>query len=260
MKRDVSYCRPRLVLAAIALMLFAGTAAPLMLYAEDDRPGLSKILREKSQDLKEDRFLLEISPCYYKYKTDAGDWLNTGLFFKANVAPAWEIGIGSDFLSYQSPDFGLSDIYAGAKWKFYAASDWTMALSGYVLFPTGDKAFREPGMEPTLTLLVSRTLGAWEIGLSVGSTYAADEQDDPNYLDLEIGIEVDYTPDAKNSFSVFSSGYGPDQRIDGSSRFLVGTSYTRTLTDHQSLGIMLMKGLSGRGMDWSSVLTYSFTF
>ena len=250
----------KLVLAILALLLIAQTAAPQVLPAEDDRPALSRILRERSQDLAEDRFLLEMSPCYYKYKTDTGDWLNTGLFFKAKVAPAWEIGIGSDFLSYQSPDFGLSDLYAGAKWTFYAKQDWTMALSGYVLFPTGDKAFREPGIEPTLTLLISRTLSAWEVSLSVGSTYAADEQGDPNYLDLEMGIEVDYTPDAKNSFSVFSSGYGPDQRIDGSPRFLVGTSYTRTLTDHQSLGIMLMKGLSGSGMDWSSVLTYSITF
>ncbi|HOC58523.1 MAG: hypothetical protein KBA28_02905 [Syntrophaceae bacterium] len=250
----------KVLLVMTILMLFAGTTTPWISSAQDDRPTLRKITQEKSQDLKEGQFLLEMTPCYYKYKTDSEDWMNMGLFFKANVAPSLEIGIGSDFLSYQNPDFGLSDIYAGAKWKFYAKNDWTLAISGYILFPTGDKAFREPGIEPTLTLLVSRTLGAWEISLSVGSTYAADEQGDPNYLDLEMGIEVDYTPDAKNSFSIFSTGYGPDQRIDGGHRSLVGTSYTRTLTDHQSLGIMFMKGLSSRGMDWSSLLTYSLTF
>lgn len=119
----------KVLLVMTILMLFAGTTTPWISSAQDDRPTLRKITQEKSQDLKEGQFLLEMTPCYYKYKTDSEDWMNMGLFFKANVAPSLEIGIGSDFLSYQNPDFGLSDIYAGAKWKFYAKNDWTLAFS-----------------------------------------------------------------------------------------------------------------------------------
>lgn len=251
--------RSRPAIAMILLVFFAGNLSPAFC-SDEGRSLLNKILRERSPDVEDGRFLMQISPCYYKYKTDSADWLNTGLFFKANIGPAWELGLGSDFVSCQSPDCGLSDIYAGAKWSFYDKNNWNMAFSGYVLFPTGDKAFREPGVEPSLTLSLSRKLNAWEMEISVGTTYAADEQGDQNYLDLEASFEVDYALDANNSFSVFSSGYGPDQRIDGSPRFIAGASYTRTLTDHQSLEIMLMKGLSSRGMDWSSLLTYSLTF
>lgn len=233
---------------------------PAAVCADNDRDKVNKILRDRSPEVQEGRFLLQVSPCYYKKKADSVDWLNTGLFLKANIDASWEVGLGSDFISYHSPDCGFSDVYTWINWTFYAKNDWTMALSGNVLFPTGSKAFREPGMEPSLTLLVSRKVGHWELGLSIGSTYAADEEGDPNYLDLEIGLEADYSLDTKNSFSFFSSGYGPDQRSGGSSRFIVGTSYRRMLTYSQSLEIMLMKGLSDKGMDWSGLLIYSLTF
>ncbi len=248
------------IVAAVAvLMSFYAVVFPAPC-AGEDRPMLIRILREKPQDLEDGRFLLEVSPGYYKYKTDTRDWLSAGLLLKADIGKSWEVSIGGDILSYQRPDFGLGDLFVGAKWNFYKKNDWIMALAGYVLFPIGDKAFREPGIEPSLAFLVSRKLGNWEIVLTLGSTYAADVQGDPNYPDVELSLEVDYTPDGKNSFSVYASGYGPDQRTDGLPRTSVGASYTRTLTDRQSVSILLMKGLAGRGMDWSGTLTYSFSF
>jgi len=248
------------IVAAVMVLLSLSGAVPAALHAEDDRPALMRAMRDKPQDPEDDRYLLEVAPCYYKYKTDQQDWLTTGLFFKATVTSEWEIGIGGDLLSYQDPDFGLGDFYVGAKWTFYERNDFTMAVSGYVLFPTGHPALREPGIEPTLTLLLSRKLGDWEISASFGSTYAADVQGERNYLDVEVSLEVDYTLDEKNSFGVLAFGYAPDQRTDSSSRVSAGATYTRTLTDHQSVGILLTKGLSSRGMDWSGTLIYSYTF
>lgn len=246
-------------LAAIALILLSGTVQ-IVRGADNDWNMLIRTLRSNPQDSQDGRFLLELTPCYYRYKTDTKDRFYTGLFFSAEISREWEVSIGSEFLTYQSPDFGLADIYVGATRTFYKKNDYTIALAGYVLFPTGDKAFREPGMEPTLTLFLSRTLGDWEISLAVGTTYAADVQGEPNYLDLEMGVEMDYTLDDKNYFSFFSSGYTPDQRSDGVPRVLAGASYTRTLTQRQSMGVMLTKGLSGKGMDWSGTLIYSYTF
>jgi hypothetical protein len=246
-------------LVTIVLMLAIGVVQSA-LGAEDNRTLQKTILREKPQDLENNRFLLEVSPCYYKYKTNTPDWFNAGLLFKADVADDWEVSVGSDFISYQSPDFGLSDLFLGAKWNFYEKDGFNMALTGYVLFPTGTKAFREPGIEPTLAILLSKTLGDFEIGLSVGSTYAADADTEPNYLDLEMSLELEYTLNEKNSVGLFVSGYGPDERSGGSSRLEAGTTYTRALTRSQSLSVMLMKGFSGKGLDWSGTLFYSYTF
>lgn len=248
-----------IALAFITLLSFFG-GVPAAVGAEDGRSTLMRVVRDKPQVSEDDRYLLEVAPCYYKYKTNEKDWLSAGLLFQAVLAPEWEISIGGDLLSYQDPDLGLGDLYVGAKWTFYDRNDFTMAVSTYVLFPTGHQALREPGIEPTLTLLLGRRLGDWEISMSIGSTYAADEQGDPNYLDVELSLEADYALDEKNSFGVFAAGYGPDQRTDGSSRVSVGASYTRTFTDHQSVGLLFAKGLSDRGMDWSGTLIYRYTF
>lgn len=230
------------------------------LCAEDNRSVQKAVLRDKPNDLEDGRFSLEISPCYYKYKTDSPAMYNLGLLFKADIGSNWEISVGSDFITYQNPDSGLSDLFLGAKYNFYDKDGLSMAFAGNILFPTGHEAFREPGIEPTLSFLVSRKLGDFEIGLTVGSTYQADDDGEPNYLDLEVSLELEYKPDKKNSFVFSVSGYGPDERIGGSTRFETGVSYTRELTGSQSLGITLVKGLSGRKLDWSGTLTYSYSF
>ena len=228
--------------------------------AEDSRSVQKTVRRDNPKDLEDNHFSLEISPCYYKYKTDSPAMYNLGLLFKADVGPGWEISVGSDFITYQNPDSGLSDLFLGAKYNFYDRDGLTMAFTGNILFPTGNEAFREPGIEPTLAFLISRKLGDWEIGLTVGSTYQADEDGEPNYLDLEVSLELDYRLDEKNSFGVSVSGYGPDERIGGSTRFETGMSYTRELTPNQSLGIILEKGFSGKKLDWSGTLVYNYTF
>lgn len=245
--------------AATNLMLLGGIvqSAP---GADDNGSVQRTILREKPQEMESGRFLLEISPCYSTYKTNSADWFNAGLLLKANLGRGWDISLGSDFISYQNPDLGVSDVFVGTKWSFYKQDNLSMALTAYVLFPTGTKAFREPGIEPTLAFLVSKTLGDFEIGLSIGSTCAADACGEPLYPDLELSLELDYTLDDRNSFSVFACGYGPDARVGGAPRINAGTSYTRVLTRRQSMGIMLMKGFADRGLDWSGTLTYSLTF
>jgi len=248
------------MISLMAVVLMAYTGSNQVRADEDNESVLLAIVRDNPHDLENGRFLLEFLPCYYKYKTDTNDWVNAGLFLKMDAGPSWEFSVGSDFLSYQSPDFGLSDIYAGAKWKFYDKDSLTMAVTGYVDFPTGHTEFREPGIEPTLAFLISRKIGDFELGASVGSTYAADSQGDPCYLDFEASLELDYTPDVHNSFSIFTYGYTPDQRTEGNPRITAGLDYTRTIDAHYAVGMTFLKGLSGKGKDWSMILYYDFSF
>jgi hypothetical protein len=242
----------------VLLIAYAGSSQ--VRAGDDHKIVLQAVVRDNPHDLENGRFLLEFSPCYYKYKSDSNDWVNAGVFLKMDAGPSWELSIGSDFLSYQSPNLGFSDIYVGAKWKFYEKDSLTMAVTGYVDFPTGHAAFREPGIEPTLALLIGRKIGNFEIGASVGSTYAADSQGDPCYLDFEASLELDYTPDAHNSFAVFTYGYTPDQRDDGNARITAGMDYTYTINARYAVGMTLLKGLSSRGKDWSMILYYDFSF
>jgi hypothetical protein len=230
-------------------------------HAQDDKAAvMMAILKDKPQDLENGQFQIDFSPYYSKYKSSTNDWYSAGILLKADVGPGWEVSMGNDFLSYQNPDFGVSDLYLGAKWKFYEKSNLAIALSGYVDLPTGDTAFREPGIEPTLSLLVSKKAGDFDIGFSIGSTYASDSTGEPCYFDLEMILDASYALDLKNTVGAFVSGYDPDRKEGGKTRLMAGGSYTRTVTENHAVSLMVMKGLSDRGMDWACTVSYSFTF
>lgn len=227
---------------------------------ETKRQFNTSVLKSPTQDLQEGQLQISFLPCYSKYKGDENDLLNAGLSFRAYLAKNWEISIGSNFLSYQKPDCGVDDIYAGAEWTFYDQHSFQLAVSGYLNFPTGGPAFREPGIEPTLAFTVTRTTVAFEFDAAVGTTYAADSQGETCYFDFETRLDVSYTLNEKNDFGIFTYGYIPDQREDGLWRLSAGASYTRTFNKRHSSSITFEKGLSDRGLDWSVMLGYDFTF
>lgn len=246
------------ILSAFFLSAFfiAGDCIP----EDDSRSVMIAVLRDKPRDLENNQFLIEFTPYYYKYKSDTSDWYAPYLLLRADIGPDWEISIGSDFFAYQRPDYGFSDIYLGAKWKFFSNDDFAIAVTGYLDLPTGNKVFREPGIEPTLAFLASHKIGDFEFGGSIGSTYASDSRGEPYYFDIEMTLELDYIFNKNNSFGVFSYGYTPDQRNDGSSCITGGATYIHTVNNLYAVGITLMKGFSGRGMDWSCMFSHSFTF
>jgi hypothetical protein len=256
------FCKLKILLVMVPLLV-AGMfpiALQTVWAQEAPRPGNAAVLKNQTQDLEQGQFQLSLTPCYYKYKGDPADWLFTGLLLRAYLVKNWEISIGSNFLSYQRPDFGVDDIYMGAKWTFYDQQALRLAVSGYLNFPTGSPAFREPGIQPTLAFTITRTTGAFELGATVGTTYAADSQGEPCYFDFENRLEINYTPNKKNAFGIFTYGYTPDQREDGALRLSTGASYTRTFNEWHSASVTFEKGLSGRGLDWSVMFSYDFTF
>lgn len=249
-------------LAALMMILpvaWAGALEPL--WAEDAQRSFSAaLLKFQTQSLDKGQFRFSLAPCYYKDKTDEAEWYSTAVIFRAYVAHNLEFAVGTDLPSYQRPDFGVGDIYTGMTWTFYDAHLMKLAVSAHLNFPTGSPAFRNPGLQPSFALTAIKSAGAFDFGLSVGTTYAADAQGEPCYFDVETTFTVDYTPDDKNAFGIFACGYAPDQRQEGLARLSGGASYTRTFTDRYAASVTLEKGLSGRGLDWSVTLGFDFTF
>ena len=236
--------------------------SPAVAWAQETLRQLNPAVQKSlMRDIEQNRYLYQFSfaPAYSRYK-DENDWFNTGFAFRVYPVKNWEFSVGSYFLSYQSPDFSVDDIYAGARRTFYNQHSFTLAVSGYLNFPTGSPAFRETGIQPTLAFTVTKTTGAFDFGATVGTTYAADSQGEPCYFDFETRLEINYRQNEKNSFGIFKYGYIPDQREDGVLRLSTGASYTRTLNKRQWASVTFEKGLSGRGLDWSITFSYDFTF
>jgi len=248
------------IAAALALAVLCLVSPPSVRAQAAQRPFSIALWKFQISELEKGQFQLSFAPCLYKYKTDESDWYSSALLLRASLIKNWELAIGSDFLSHQHPDSGMADLYAGVKWTFYSERAITLAASAYLNFPTGSEAFRNPGIQPTLTLTATHAAGGFDVGVSVGTTYAADTQGEPCYFDLETTVSVDYSLNEKNAFGIFASGYSPDQRWNGQWRLSDGASYTRTISARHALGVTFEKGLSGRGLDWSVTFGYDFTF
>jgi len=214
---------------------------------------------EKPQDLEGGAFLLELTPYFQTGRGGSSDQAGLSLLFRADIGPDWEFRASGDAVYYQNPDIGFDDPSLGVKWK-PLAGDFSLALALDVEFPIGMKEFREPGVEPTLSLLMSRKIGPFEPSFSISLTYVSAERGKPYYLSPQVSAGIDYTPDDRNSYGVFATGYTPVSNDDHSSRVWIGGTYTRTLTPRHSVSVSPMKGLSRTGMDWYFGLTWDSTF
>jgi hypothetical protein len=227
--------------------------------AEDSlNPPRTIILPDIRRDDKSKRYLLELAPYYESHKTEE-DTYALGIFFSADLNENVEFQLASDTITYQKPDLGMSDILLGMRWDFFR-QNINFAVIGYLELPTGSKAFAETWAEPSLLFEISKDIGDFVGSLTLGLTYLADSEDTDFYFDYSFQCELDYMPDTKNSFSIFTSGYTPDQVEDGITRILAGASYTRNLNDANSIGLSVLKGLAKRGIDWSFIVTYDYQF
>jgi len=246
-------------IACLLIPLLLVTAAAR---ADEERQRLLPFYRNVPQaaaGLEAGRFFLELSPYYMTSKAGVEDTWALSAFFSADLGGGWEVRLAGDTLTYQRPTTGFSDLFVGAKWCFHKTDVLSLAVMADLEIPNGAKDFREPGPEPTLTFLASRTFGAFQGSLTVGSTLV---EEDPggSYLTVNASLELDYLPDERNAYSLWVSGYGPDQKHAGASRVSVGASYSRQLDARNAVGIYAMQGLSGRGMGWSVGFTWDVSF
>ena len=207
-------------------------------------------------------FELDIAP-YYENKRNEKDYYSVGFSFEATFHEVLEFDIASDFLSYQSPNLGISDLVIRLSWTFLDKKDFSISIDGLMDFPTGSEAFQETEPIPTLGFTFDKKFGNFDASLFLGSSFNPDYDENDKeayYFDFGLAFELDYTPDKKNSFGLIYSGYTPDQFVDGRPRSIMGLSYTRNLDEKNSLCLSLNKGLSQRGTDLLIAVIYKLSF
>jgi hypothetical protein len=248
--------------SALALLLCMALVFPVAASADETEffRLWTRISPEKPQDLESGMCKLEIAPYFQTGRGGSSDSAAIGLLFKADIGRNWEFRASSDGLSYDDRQWGISDLSLGVKWKALDGDfPLALALALDVEFPIGTRDFRESGVEPTLSLLMSRKFGQFEPSCSLSLTYVSAETGEQYYLSPQVSLGIDYTADDKNSFGVFATAYAPASNTDHSPRAWIGGSYTRTLTDRHSVSATLMRGISCKGMDWSFGVTYDYT-
>jgi hypothetical protein len=219
-----------------------------------------RLMPEKPADLESGECLLEAYTYYMGYKKNAGDCAAVGGLARFDIGHGWEVRFFGDIPSWQQPsDIGLGDVAAGVKWNFLKG-EYSAAAAFDLEFPSGTKEFREPGPEPTLSLILSRKFGSFEPSCTVSGTYASSEDGEKDYFSTLLTIGLDYTLNDVHSFGLFATGYTPANSTDHSSRISAGISYTFTLDECNSYSITFTKGFSERGMDWSIALSFDYSF
>jgi hypothetical protein len=236
-------------------------ACPVSLHAAEARYEVPwvKIFPENPADMESGQCMLELYSYWTTYKKDDKDLAALGALFRVDIGRGWEVRAFGDLLSWQGPDVGFGDVAVGVKWNFLKGK-FSAAAALDVEFPSGAKEFREPGPEPTLSLMLSRGFGDFVPTLTLSSTYVSTEGRKDDYFNYQVSLGFDYTLTEVHSIGVFATGYAPAGSTDHSSRLSAGAAYTYSFTSRNSSSVTLTKGFSGRGTDWSVGVSYDYSF
>lgn len=218
-----------------------------------------RLVPEKPADMESNQCLFETYSYYTTYKRSENDLAAFGAIFKMDIGKGWEVRTFGDLLSWQYPAVGFGDITVGTKWNFLKEA-FSAAVALDLQMPTGGVAFREPGFEPTLSLMASRKAGPFEPSCTLSSTYAAGGAGENYYFSYQLSLGLDYAPTKHHSIGIFAVGYTPASADDRGPRLSAGANYTFTRNDSNSYSFTLTKGLSERGQNWTVGLSYDYYF
>lgn len=183
-----------------------------------------------------------------------------GALVSVGVGHGWELRASGDVLSWQDPHAGLGDASLGAKWNFLQGA-FSSAAALDVEFPSGAKEFREPGPEPTLSLIAARKIGAFEPNCTLSCTYVSAERFKDWYMSYQLSVGSTYALTDVHSFGFYATGYTPRAKDRYSPCISIEGSYTYNIDADHSWSVTIDKGLMWvREMDWSVGVSYDVSF
>ena len=172
----------------------------------------------------------------------------TPLLFRAGVHEKFEFRLGSNFLNYQDPNFGVGDLAPGFKWNFVKEDEVSVSLVGSLSVPTGSKAFRAPGVVPSLSLAADVPVGdSTGLLFNVGALAPGDGRDRVIQSFATVGVSTPLS-DKSNIYFEFA-GFSP--AAPGEPSTTAGDIVVTYLVNPDlQIDAAVFKGFSSSGLDW----------
>ncbi len=179
------------------------------------------------------------------------------VLYRFDTGPTTEFRVQTDFLTYQNPNFGFSDVSVGFKWNF-APGDASSSVLVTLEVPSGSAGFADPGPEPSLIFIHDRKLDdRWSLAMNIGMNYKQDSTSLNYYWVCNSAAQISYslTPTTQLTFATLFKT--PDAEFQGITRLSGGLGISHFLSDTTRLSLTAARSLSATGDDYYFVFGWN---
>lgn len=179
------------------------------------------------------------------------------VLYRYDTGPNTEFRVQTDFLTYQNPNLGFSDLSLGFKWNFAPGRSSTSVMAILEL-PSGSAGFADPGPEPSFILIHDQRLeDRWSLALNVGMNYKQDSQSLDYYWVCNSAAQLSYSLTPTTQLTTAMLVKTPDARFDGITRLSGALGISHFLSDSTRLSLTAARALSATGDDYYFVFGWS---
>lgn len=204
----------------------------------------------KSTDLENRHVQLDVQYLYKSYKDGTSSYLALPIMIRFDTGPFSELRLSTDFLTYQKPALGFSDISLGFKWNFHKGNP-SLGLLGSVEFPNGSAGLADPAMEPSARLLFDYSFGKnWTFSANGGWSSMVDVKSFIRYNRINYASELACAVSPKNRASIIFTGYGPDKSPGGIPLTRLFAGFYHEPRKNVQYNLFVGRGLAPRDVDW----------
>lgn len=231
-------------------------SAPPLFQGQNDRPILIR-----SRDIEGDKQQIEVALRFSRDRDGSPAELRLPVLYRLDTGDDWEFRVQSNFLTYQNPNLGFSDVSVGFKWNFSDQPHSGWSVVGALEVPTGSAGFADSGLEPTLILIHDRTLSErWGVTYNAGITYSRDSDTLRYYLVTSAAAALSYNLSSKTQLSAAVLVSTPDALVDGITQVNGALGVTQSLSEHTQLNLTASRSFSATGDDYEFIFGVSQRF
>ncbi len=253
-------------LVGVGVAIGAFLAAPTIAQTKEDAPPLFQGQNDRpiiirSHDVDDDKQQIEIALGFSRDRDGSPAELRLPVLYRLDTGEDWEFRLQSNFLTYQDPNLGFSDISLGFKWNFSDKPRAGWSIVGSVEIPSGSAGFAAAGVEPTLILIHDQTLSdRWGVTLNVGVTYSRDSETLDSYLVTNGAASLSYSLSSSTQLSAAVLVSSPDARFNGITQVYGALGLVQTLSEHTQFSLTAARSFSATGDDYQFVIGLSQRF
>jgi len=221
-----------------------------------DRPFLIR-----AREVQRDRQMVEVDFRISRDRDGSPIEFRLPVLYRLNTGNGWEFRMQSNFLSYQDPNLGFSDLSAGFKWNFDNRGEAHWSVAGTLEVPSGSAGFAGSSVDPTVTLVFEHPLSSrWNFlsNLSLGMT-----KDDPGrdyYVTLGAGAQLGYALNSKTQLNAIVLLNGRDAEVGGITTIGGALGVSRALSEHVQFSLTAGRSFSATGDDYQVITGISRRF
>jgi len=214
---------------------------------------------KRSKDVENHNVYLDVDFFYKTYTPYDGSSPYTAFPFllRIDTGRNTEWWVGSDFLTWQSPNCGVNDLSTGIKWQFCEKNP-SMAIWAGCRLPTAGGGVGDGAAEPSALISIEQGLGGpWGLGINVGFGNYWNSTQMQRYDQALYAVQLEYNLQHNQSLSLGCWNICPND-LPGTRKGVnvsrMDLGYAINLDVKTQYSIHITRGMSPVDRDWGFLI------